>query len=489
MSRRQRGAAGQSAPTPSVTASGAAVNAPAGGAGSVARHPQSHPDTDPSLSPPVSPAIASAIGPAAGTIAPSAQTAAEASAGAGGRKVGRRTRHAALPTPVMLRRLSAVGLLAGVLTGAASYGAMTASDASARSSAVAARIATTTADAQVAMAQARSAGATSLVTTSAGSDTAAATAIESLSRAADRLADAGAQAPDEATRLPISRAQHALPAYAAAAASAAARSTDSASAGAAAGQLRAGDTALSEATNPLQKLVDDQLAAVASAQSLSTAIALLPVVVGGGATIALVGSMVWLARKTHRVINPPLLFGTLLVAGTTVFSAGIAAESAQIVSSAGQSTEAIRAHGLVLAAAHEARAAELAAVLPGTSAQVAEASARATTADARVSTLLNSTRDLAGSAALQAWTTYEATQRQLVLGQVGTDRGKAVNASTGQASTEFTAFVEMLGSTSATDQVAAPDAGNVLPWLALLTGLGGGAFAWAGLDRRHKDYR
>ncbi len=41
----------------------------------------------------------------------------------------------------------------------------------------------------------------------------------------------------------------------------------------------------------------------ASAESLSTLAAALPIVVGGAATMFLVTSMFWLARKTHRLVN------------------------------------------------------------------------------------------------------------------------------------------------------------------------------------------
>lgn len=465
MSRRQRAAA-QSAP--------ARPDPMPAGAAQASANSQA-------MSAPVSPAIAAAIEPAAvqGASGPAAQGGAAHGRGRRGRAAG-----SARPTPSTLRRLSAVGLLAGALTGAASYGAVTANESAAHESAVAANIAMKTSGARVAIAQARAATATSVLTASPDSGPALTSAATALSQAADLLGDAGAQTSDETVATQLSQAQQALPAYAATAASAVTRSPGSAGAEGPGSQLRAGDAALTTAIEPLPGLVNGTLQSALDGQGTATAIALLPVLVGGGATIVLAGSMVWLARKTHRIVNPPLLLGTLLLAATTVASAGTAAQSAQIVTAAGQSAQATQTHGSILAAAHEARAAELAAVLPGTTAQATDAVAEASTASEAVAGLLAS----ASPEVIQAWTTYTTTQKG-VLDQVASNRTAAVNASTGQASTDFAAFLEKLGTVSAPAEVSPPNAFTPLAWLALLAGLGGGALAWSGFDRRLKDYR
>ena len=208
----------------------------------------------------------------------------------------------------------------------------------------------------------------------------------------------------------------------------------------------------------------------------------MPIVVGGAATVLLVGSMVWLARKTRRVINPPLLIGTVLVAGTTVFSAGAAVQSSVVVGGAADGATALKSQSVVLAAAHEARAAELQSALAGSTAQVQAAGQQAQDAAARA--------DAAGAAANPAWATYVQSQKQ-TLSAAPNDRAKAVTNATTTSATAFAAFVKEAGAVTATahNDAGAPAAGSTLPWLALLAGLGGGSLAWIGLDRRLKDYR
>ncbi|MDO5711766.1 MAG: hypothetical protein Q4P32_08535 [Micrococcales bacterium] len=376
-----------------------------------------------------------------------------------------------------------------MLTGAASFGAVTTSVSAAREAASGAHVASPAAQAQVAGAQARAAAATTLLTGSSASSSAPSTSIDALVTASERLADAGKGTPDQTTFATISGAQQALPPYAAAISAAATAAGSGTTPTTAANTVRAGDEALTAATTPLQGLVTEQLSKVSDAKSLSTLAAALPIVVGGAATMFLVTSMFWLARKTHRLVNAPLLVGTLIVAGTTAFSTAATLQSANVVNAASTSADSVAAHGVLLASAHEARAAELQSVLPGTSTQAQAASALAKTADARVGSLLSAS-ELAGGGAPQAWADYQSAQQQ-ALATVGSDRAKAATTATTTAATAFNAFVKQVPATGATMQndTTAPDAADIWPWLALLAGLSGGALAWVGLDRRLKDYR
>lgn len=424
--------------------------------------------------------------------APAAATATAPQTTGRGARTPRRAgaaRRSTRSTPETLRRLSAIGLLAGGLTGVASYAAVTAGNASAHQAAWSAHIAETGAQAQVAVAQSRAAAATALLTTSSSTATTnTTTAIEALVTASDRLAAAADASLDADSFAAISTAQQALPPYAAALGSAttaaAANGAGAAGATTAATRLRAADEAVVEATTPLQGLVRQQLTAVDDAQTLASLATALPIVVGGAATALLAGSMVWLARKTHRVINPPLLVGTLLVAGTTLFSAAAAVHSSGVASGASIDAATLQSRAVMLAAAHEARAAELQSVLPGSTAQVQAAGQEAADAVTRVDT---SIRDAGGA----AWVDYVAAQKQ-TLAAAPTDRAKAATNATTTSATAFAAFVTAVGPVTAVTAQPDPntlDAGNTWPWMALLAGLGGGSLAWIGLDRRLKDYR
>lgn len=408
---------------------------------------------------------------AAGAQSVSGASAAGAPA-AGERSVATRARS----TPDMLRRLSAAGLLAGVLTGAASFGSVLYGESAARSaadtlatSASATRAATAVADARAVAATAHlraGSNSTQAVTTALADATAALAAVRTQD---DELADQ------------VVTAQRALPAFTVAAVAAVtpAGGTPDAAAGE---QLRSADAALSEQTE-----VVTTLAASAGQQSVRPAqlMTALPLGIGGAAAVLLVGTGWWLARKTRRVVNPPLAVGTLLVIGAA--GLGVAATllpSGAVIASSntGYLSPSATAHQ----GAAQARAAELSALLP--SADVASATSAANDADARVQQVL--TQDEAiGASSGAAWRTYAQAQVQ-VLSQVGSNRSTAITTSTGSGAGAFERFTASLPRVDA--NAALPtrsDAGAPWAWLALLGGVAGGALAWIGLDRRLKDYR
>lgn len=431
----------------------------------------------------------------AGSTASTASTTSGASAGAGatgvaqapgargpGRRQGRPDRKAtntapggrpARSTPQMLRRLSALGLLAGVLTGAASFGAITIGESTARTDAATLATASSATraltDIDVARGQATSAylGASG----ASAADVQEAVADAAVSLAALRPAS-------EQSAAAVEQAQRALTGYAATSSTAvSAGSTDRA-----AGQrLQAADAALAQATNTVS-----QLAFEGRTTTGSTVATLLPILVGGAGTVLLAGTGVWLARKTRRVINPPLLVGTLLVAGSLALGVVATAAPATAIS-AEAGTGYLSDTAAVRAAAGQARAAELSAVLPG--ADVAASSTAANDARNRVDSLLAAGPTAFPDNIATSWRSYAAQSGQ-VLGTAGSNATAAATAATTTSAAAYSAFAAELPAvnTSAPDP-ATPDPAAPWAWLSLLAGIAGGVLAWIGLDRRLKDYR
>lgn len=421
-------------------------------------------------------------GPAAGSTSHDAAAAGAASASgapapgvpapAGERAASRRTRS----TPDMLRRLSACGLLAGVLTGAASFGSVLYGESAARSaadtlatSASATRAATAVADARAVATAAHlraGSGSTQAVTNALADAAAALAAVRTQD---DELADQ------------VVAAQRALPAFTAAAVAAVTPAGGSPDDGAGQ-QLRSADAALSEQTE-----VVTTLAAQAEAGSVRPAqlMTVLPLGVGGAATVLLLGTGWWLARRTRRVVNPPLAVGTLLILGAT--GLGIAAT---LLPSGAVSASSATGYLSTSATAHQgaaqARAAELSALLP--SADVAAATSTAKDADTRVQQALAGDEAI-GASSGATWRIYAQLQGQ-VLAQASANRSTAISTSTGAGAEAFERFTASLPRVDA--NAALPtrsDTGAPWAWLALLGGVAGGALTWVGLDRRLKDYR
>ncbi|WP_217996681.1 hypothetical protein, partial [Piscicoccus intestinalis] len=141
----------------------------------------------------------------------------------------------------------------------------------------------------------------------------------------------------------------------------------------------------------------------------------------------------------------------------------------------------------VRAAAGQARAAELSAVLPG--ADVAASSTAANDARNRVDSLLAAGPTAFPDNIATSWRSYAAQSGQ-VLGTAGSNATAAATAATTTSAAAYSAFAAELPAvnTSAPDP-ATPDPAAPWAWLSLLAGIAGGVLAWIGLDRRLKDYR
>lgn len=435
------------------------------------------PATQPGAQSAAQPGSQSAAQAPAQASAPSQVPATQAGPGAasaGRARAGRRANTVSRSTPEMLRRLSAFGLLAGVLSGAASFGAITIGENAARTSATTMTTASAAtralSDIGTARAQASTAYLGGRGVTAADVQNGLGSAAVSL--AAVRTADVGLAGEIEST-------QRALTSYSAAAGMAVKAGSGDTGAGQ---NLAVADGTLARSANVLERLAFGS--GTANTTTAAWAAALLPLAVGGAATALLVGTGVWLARKTRRVINPPLLVGTLLVAGSLAI--GVAATALPATAVDQQAGNGYLAPAAVaLAAGSQSRAAELAAVLPG--ADVAAASAAAADARTQVETTLTGSGQLAGNASM--WTAY-GDRQSAVLQQATSDRAAAAQSATTTSRTAYEAYVAALPAVDT--HAAAPSAppeGTPWAWLALLTGIAGGALAWIGLDRRLKDYR
>lgn len=448
---------------------------------------------------PASGATASSGSPASAGAAASAgspaSVAATASAGSGasgvskapgsrrpGRRQGRPGRkatntasggRAARSTPQMLRRLSALGLLAGVLTGAASFGAITIGESTARTDAATLATASSATRALTDIDVARGQATTAYLGASGAS---AADVQEAVGDAAVSLA--ALRPESEQSAAAVQQAQRALTGYAAVASTAVAGGSTDTAAGQ---QLQAADAALAQATNTVS-----QLAYEGRTTTGSTVATLLPILVGGAGTVLLAGTAVWLARKTRRVINPPLLVGTLLVAGSLALGVVATAAPATAIS-AEAGTGYLSDTAAVRAAAGQARAAELSAVLPG--ADVAASSTQAEDARNRVDSLLAAGPTAFPDNIATSWRSYAAQSGQ-VLGRAGSDATAAATAATTTSAAAYSAFAaELPAVNTSAPAPATPDAATPWAWLSLLAGIAGGVLAWIGLDRRLKDYR
>ncbi len=373
----------------------------------------------------------------------------------------------------MLRRLSAYGLLAGVVTGATAFGAILYGESQAAATVRTLATAAAATDAATSLADVRAQATTAHLR---GGTASAQDVTNSLGAASAALAQV--ETADGELAEQVAAAQRALPAYAVAAAAAV---TDSgASPDAASGQaLVRADSTLAEQTAVITQLATQGRETSRAPQ----AVALLPLVLGGAATALLAGAGWWLARRTHRVINPPLAVGTLLVAGATALGVGATVQPLMAAAAPAQ-TGSLSSAAAAREAGAEARAAELAALLPG--ADIANATADSDRAGARVEAALTADSAL-GSASTTTWSTYDQV-RARTLAQATSERTSAATSATTTGQNSYAAYRASLPAVTANPALPA---GGATPWawLALLAGIGGGSLAWIGLDRRLKDYR
>ncbi|MEV6282327.1 hypothetical protein [Kribbella sp. NPDC051770] len=222
-------------------------------------------------------------------------------------------------------------------------------------------------------------------------------------------------------------------------------------------------------------------------------------IVGGLISLAvLVLTMVWLAKRTHRYLNVPLVVGAVLVLLTMVVGgAGLAgASSSARDTRADEYTDAL-ALAQARIAAYDAKSNESLTLIARGSGSDFETAWKS--AAARVDKQLAAIGSGAGSAA-SAWQQYKAAHVAI---RSADDSGKwddavdrAIGTGAGSATTPFTTFdkasASTLGVSSDAAQQNLADARGSLPpigWLGLPIGIAAALLAAWGLSQRLGEYR
>lgn len=196
---------------------------------------------------------------------------------------------------------------------------------------------------------------------------------------------------------------------------------------------------------------------------------LLTSLVGGLATLLLVGIMVWLALLTRRIINVPLLLATAITAGLTQLSFNPGALPVDLdgqVASRSASTDALQDVRL-------ARAAQYAQVFGQG------------TADDEVSAATSALRQHDDRQLESAWAQVYQAQQALGSADGAAARLEAVEGVQEQFATVESGLSDQLRSVDLTTGRFA----TITAGLALVLGLVAAGAAWAGLTRRIRDYR
>lgn len=252
---------------------------------------------------------------------------------------------------------------------------------------------------------------------------------------------------------------------------------------------------LDEVAVSTSERVDDDLTSVSLAQALLLLVLL--------SLVALAGVQLWLARRTHRVLNTGLAAASVaLLVGGIVAAAAVLGGNGVARSVASGPYAATVATSQALSLATDAKSMESFTLIKRGSGAEFEESYQTSLAEAR--TLLDEAATATGGAGepdprelLDAWDAKHAEIRAL---DDGNDWDAAVDAATStaddSAGAAFTAFsdrahdaveatsteaVDRLGSAATTAQIAA--------WVALVLGVAGAVAAAAGMNVRLKEYR
>jgi hypothetical protein len=235
----------------------------------------------------------------------------------------------------------------------------------------------------------------------------------------------------------------------------------------------------------------------AAARSAGTAILLT----GLAGLLAVAAALVWLARRTHRYLNVPLVVAGLVLLVLVVASTRLLDQVGSTVREVSSgSYAASRALSSARIAAFDAKANEsLTLVSRGSGARFEEAwVASAATADEGIAAAGGtglSAGDLSAS-----WTAYADLHREIRALDDGGAWEQAVAAATsreaGTANAAFEEFDAMSGArlteageeTSSSLREAQQGLGIGL-WVGVLVGLGVAALAWRGLSQRIEEYR
>lgn len=207
----------------------------------------------------------------------------------------------------------------------------------------------------------------------------------------------------------------------------------------------------------------------------------LVILVGGLSTVALVLTSAWLARKTHRIVNPGLALATLLTLGVTAMATvpGISFGDSPEVS-VRQATRV----GQLSEQLYQLRRTELSSVLPGGDPAAAQREWQE-----RSGQITGNARTM-GSEFTAAWRAYTTQHAPLVdTRSPVTERVAALTAST-------EAFSNVLSVTRTAQAVAARGLTNSVgdpayleSGTALVAGLVAAGAAWVGIGRRLREYR
>lgn len=218
------------------------------------------------------------------------------------------------------------------------------------------------------------------------------------------------------------------------------------------------------------------VAAAQHAQDLRTGSrSVLTGVVGTLSTLVLVGIMVWLALRTRRIVNVPLLLATAITAGLTYLSINPAA----LPLTYDQRLEETTTTATALQQVYQARAGQHAAAL-GQADRPEEVSRAGETIQAL---------DVPG--VNQAWQTVQAAHDEAFAdGDVGAEQAADLVRSTQEAFEAAESGLrerleQRLGEAGTTVGLPA----GITSGAAILLGLVGAVLAWTGLTRRLQEYR
>lgn len=216
--------------------------------------------------------------------------------------------------------------------------------------------------------------------------------------------------------------------------------------------------------------------------------------------LALVVSMVWLARRTHRYLNLPMVAGAALLAVYLVVAAtAMAGLSSTVTSTKNGPYAAQRALAEARIAAFDAKANEsLTLIARGSGAAFEEA--WQSSADTTVTQLGEAAVWSPAAGLSDDWQAYADRHVEIRAADDGGDWDLAVGLATargsGTANAAFTAFDQ--ASATALDQASAETSSAlnrprsstiVLAVVGALVGLAVAALSWRGLGRRIEEYR
>ncbi|MGV8965074.1 MAG: hypothetical protein ACOH2F_02235 [Cellulomonas sp.] len=224
-------------------------------------------------------------------------------------------------------------------------------------------------------------------------------------------------------------------------------------------------------------------------------------VAGLVALVLIAGALVWLARRSHRVLNVPVLAAGVVVLVVLVAAVAALGSVGTAVSTVKNGTyAAARALADARISAFDAKANESLTLVSRGSGAAFEA-AWVTSSDATVTRLADAVGVDPGSADLvTGWAAYTALHQAIRTLDDGGAWDQAVAAAVsrdpGSANAAFTGFDtrsgEQLSAAGDATSSALGDAQSGLTlagWLCLLAGAGAAALTWWGLSQRIEEYR